>query len=89
KTVQNPDTNIGMEGTRTVGAVFTNADYKPMDWLTLSAGLRYQGYQTRDNSENSAIEGLDGSRLTPRLGVTVEPLDGFQIFANYAQGWRP
>ena len=89
KTVQNPDTNIGMEGTRTVGAVFTNADYKPVDWLTLSAGLRYQGYQTRDNSENSSIEGLDGSRLTPRLGVTVEPLDGFQIFANYAQGWRP
>ncbi len=89
KTVQNPDTNIGMEGTRTVGAVFTNAVYKPVDWLTLSAGLRYQGYQTRDNSENSSIEGLDGSRLTPRLGVTVEPLDGFQIFANYAQGWRP
>ena len=89
KTVQNPGTNIGMEGSRAVGAVFANADYKPVDWLTLSAGLRYQAYETRDNSENSTIEGLDGSRLTPRLGVTVEPLDGFQIFGNYAQGWRP
>ncbi|HWD12643.1 TonB-dependent receptor [Pseudochrobactrum sp. sp1633] len=89
KTVQNPDTNIGMEGNRTVAAVFANADYKPVDWLTLTAGMRYQGYRTQDNSLNAPVEGLDGTRLTPLLGVTLEPLDGFQLFANYAQGWRP
>lgn len=89
KTIQNPDTNIGMKGSREIGAIFANVDYKPVDWLTLNAGLRYQTYKTHDNSENSTIEGLDGSRLTPNLGVMVEPFDGFQIFGNYAQGWRP
>ncbi len=89
KVSQNPGTDLGMEGTRAVGAVFTNIDYKPADWLTLNAGLRYQGYKTSDDSKENPVAGLDGTRLTPRLGVTVEPLDGFQLFANYAQGWRP
>ncbi|MGU3575410.1 TonB-dependent receptor domain-containing protein [Brucellaceae bacterium C25G] len=89
KTVQNPNTTIGMRGNRSIGAVFASADYRPVDWLTFNAGLRYQGYRTRDDSENSTIEDLNGSRLTPNLGVTVEPLDGLQLFGSYAQGWRP
>ena len=31
---------------------------------------------------------LDGSRFSPNVGVTVEPLDGLQLFATYAEGFR-
>ena len=31
---------------------------------------------------------IDGDRFSPRAGVTIEPLDGLQIFAQYSEGFR-
>ena len=36
----------------------------------------------------SLASDLDGDRFSPRLGVTVEPLNGLQLFAQYAEGFR-
>lgn len=86
---QNPGGALNVEGEKNLGALFLNTDYKPLDWLTLSSGLRYEEYRTSDNSPLSPVEGLEGSRLNPRAGITVEPIEGLQFFATYAQGWRP
>ena len=31
---------------------------------------------------------LDGNRFSPNVGVTVEPLQGLQLFAQYSEGFR-
>ena len=31
---------------------------------------------------------IDGDRFSPRAGITIEPLDGLQIFAQYSEGFR-
>ena len=31
---------------------------------------------------------FDGERFSPRIGVTVEPLNGLQLFAQYSEGFR-
>ncbi len=86
---QNPGAQLSIEGDRSVASIFTNADYKPVDWLKLSAGLRYEDYQTNDRKEVDPTDGLQSNIFNPRLGITVEPLDGLQLFATYAKGWRP
>ncbi len=80
---------MSIEGDRSVASIFTNADYKPVDWLKLSAGLRYEDYQTNDRKEVDPTDGLQSNIFNPRLGITVEPLDGLQLFVTYAKGWRP
>jgi hemoglobin/transferrin/lactoferrin receptor protein len=86
---QNPGALLNVEGEKTVGALFLNTTYKPVDWLALTSGLRYETYRTSDNNPVSPVDGLESSRVNPRVGITVEPLDGLQFFATYAQGWRP
>lgn len=74
---------------------FVKAAYKPFDWLTLNGGLRYAHYDIEDrrtwansdsqlNSEPNRSEG----GFSPSVGVTVEPLDGVQIYTNYSNALR-
>ena len=78
-------------GTREIGSLFSTAEWRPTNWLKFNAGLRYDTYRLKDKGPD-AIAGWDerdGARLNPSVSVTVEPVDGFQLFALYAEGVRP
>ncbi len=75
-------------GKRTLGGVFLRAAYEPLDWLQLNGGIRAEQFAT-ENDGITDIPGKDGTALLPSVGVIVTPLDGLQLFASYAQGWRP
>ena len=137
------------DGKREVYGGYLNAVLEPAHWLTLNAGLRYDGFNADSTSNifdcdvdfsetdalfarysearreafradtaeefnrliaianallaelNAAQRRLDGfcgydqqeskkqgDRISPRFGVTVEPLQGLQLFAQYAEGFR-
>ncbi|WP_201402367.1 TonB-dependent receptor [Kaistia sp. 32K] len=84
-------------GTREETAVYANAEWKALDWLTFDAGLRYQSYNTLDRSEARDTNGKlfigqtdhrDGSGIAPAIGAVVTPMDGMQLFARYSEGLR-
>lgn len=86
------------EGTRRVTGAYLNAALAPVEWLTLNAGLRYDHFDSDGYSMYRFCspcvmvksEGeLEDSALSPRLGVTVEPFEGLQLFAQYSEGFRP
>jgi hemoglobin/transferrin/lactoferrin receptor protein len=82
------------DGKREEVGAFANAAYKPVDWLTLNAGLRYSHFWTEDravtngaNSVNPKPSRNEGG-FSPSVGVTVEPFAGTQIYANYSNALR-
>lgn len=140
------------DGRREVFGGYLNAALAPNDWLTLTAGVRYDRFNAEGNSFDSvcdvdftplnealameraafaryadslntadpaiieaaleawiaAQEALgpafleldgycggavvdtenEGDRVSPRIGITFEPLDGLQLFAQYSEGFR-
>ena len=89
--------NLGIpsrDGSREEFAGFGKVAYKPVDWLTLNAGLRYANYRSQDRSSisnalqaNSQPSRKDGG-YSPSAGVTLEPIKGVQIYANYSSTLR-
>lgn len=84
-------------GNRNEYGIFTKAAYKPLDWLTLNAGLRYSRYDAdgpirriQDADGNWIITGppREAGGFSPSFGVTIEPLDGVQIYGNYSSALR-
>jgi hemoglobin/transferrin/lactoferrin receptor protein len=84
-------------GTRDEYGAFTKASYKPLDWLTLRGGLRYSRYEAEgprktipDANGYPIISGPPGgaSGFSPSAGVTIEHVDGVQIYANYSDALR-
>lgn len=71
-------------GERQVGSVYLNGEWKPLDWLKLNAGGRYDFYEV-----NSAQGDRDGGEFSPSGGITFLPWDGIQIFGTYSEGIRP
>ncbi len=90
---------IGVDGTRKISSLFTNLTYKPTHWLTVGADLQHVRYDMKgDALGNSFTPGTfepvfgvrgDGAKTLPGASVTVEPWKGLQIFAKYAEGYRP
>ena len=91
------------DGTRRVAGGFVDAALAPTDWLRLDAGLRYDSFDSDgysmarvcDWSQTPPCEfvsnpgALKDSDVSPRVAATVEPLEGLQLFAQYAEGFRP
>ena len=78
-------------GTREIGSVFSQAEWVVNDWLKFNGELRYDAFRLEDKGE-SAVPGKeerDGGRLNPSASITVTPFNGFQLFAQYAEGVRP
>lgn len=77
-------------GEREEASGFAKAAYKPVDWLTLNAGLRYSHYWS--NGPVNEDTGIDPSRddggWSPSLGITLEPWNGVQFYANYGNTQR-
>ncbi|QKC95906.1 TonB-dependent receptor [Mesorhizobium sp. NZP2298] len=80
---------------RQEAAGYAKLAYKPVDWLTLNAGLRYSQFWSHDrrtqaNSPdqlNAKPDRHDGG-FSPSVGVTVEPFDGTQFYVNYSNALR-
>lgn len=85
------------QGTRDEYGAYGKLAWKPQDWVTLNAGLRYSGYQadgptqTYQAASGEYIEtgpAKDAAGFSPSAGVTVEPFEGTQFYANYASALR-
>lgn len=89
--------NLGIpsrNGSKEEVAGFGKVAYKPIDWLTLNAGLRYSHYRSQDRStiSNAAQVNQTPSResggYSPSAGVAFEPIKGTQLYANYSSALR-
>jgi hemoglobin/transferrin/lactoferrin receptor protein len=79
-------------GTREIAGLFTRAEYTPLDWLKINAGLRYDHFAIDEKGPPSpygVYADKEGGRLNPTLGVTLEPVSGLQFYGLYAEGFRP
>lgn len=92
------------DDSRTTYAVFGQVDYKPIEPLTVFAGLRYE---TNDASSDSTYEsiGADGSltplrpefrdeevsnnELIPRFGLKYQLNPNLMAYTTIAKGYRP
>jgi hemoglobin/transferrin/lactoferrin receptor protein len=63
-------------------------DYE--NWLQLIAAMRYDGYQLDGETKTVPPEeaSMSGDRWSPRLTVGVTPLEGFQLYGTYSEGYR-
>lgn len=78
-----------------VGTVFGKAKWEPLSWLALEAGLEYLNYASAFNGTEyysyigPDFTGYSGSGISPSASVTVTPLPGWQLYAQYQSGIRP
>lgn len=56
-----------------------------MKWsiVDVIAGLRYDGYQLSGGGNSS-----HGQRVSPKITIGVTPIEGFQPYVTYAEGYR-
>lgn len=87
------------DGTREEAAAFAKASWKAEEWLTLNGGLRYQHFWSKDRSDRTSLStgaqplhiagfSQTGDGFSPFVGVTLEPLEGTQIYVNYSNAMR-
>ncbi len=83
------------DGSRQEAAIYGKLAYKPVDWMTLNAGLRYTQFWSEDrrtvaNSEHylSKEPSKSDGGFSPSIGVTVEPWTGVQLYTTYSSALR-
>lgn len=84
------------DGKRQEAASYIKTAYKPVDWLTLNGGLRYSHMWSQDRSVKKSdhpdmsygTARLKEGGFSPSLGITLEPIDGMQFYANYSSTLR-
>ncbi|WP_117194929.1 TonB-dependent receptor domain-containing protein [Rhizobium terrae] len=78
-------------GSREISSLFAAGEWEATDWLTFNAGLRYDHYRLEDDgiTSTTGVRERDGGRLNPSISTTIEPIDGLQFYALYAEGMRP
>ncbi|WP_271169313.1 TonB-dependent receptor [Hansschlegelia plantiphila] len=82
------------DAARHEGAAYVKSSWKPLDWLTLNGGLRYSHFWAKDRNDPYLVRdydyGLkrDDGGFSPSVGVTVEPLDGVQLYTTYSSALR-
>jgi hemoglobin/transferrin/lactoferrin receptor protein len=62
-------------------------------WLDVIAAARYDGYELEGMSKPAPMQppeevSLSGDRWSPRFTVGVTPVEGFQVYGTYAEGYR-
>ncbi|OYQ23668.1 hypothetical protein CHU93_16970 [Sandarakinorhabdus cyanobacteriorum] len=61
-----------------------------MPWLRTTAGLRVERSRARFTDNISGVTGrTEDTAVTPRLGVTILPGNGFALFANWGRSFNP
>ncbi|MEM8614096.1 MAG: TonB-dependent receptor [Cyanobacteria bacterium P01_H01_bin.105] len=78
-------------------AVFGQASYRPIEPLTLTAGLRYEIFDSQlDNSEASSVLGTatfndvsnNGEEIIPRFAVEYDISPDIMVYGSIARGYR-
>jgi hemoglobin/transferrin/lactoferrin receptor protein len=87
------------DGTRRIGTLFVNGKWEPVRWLAVDAGATYLTYETHyrgtppstytRNPTYPSYADYTGSGVSPSFGITLTPVDGWQIFGRYTTGIRP
>jgi hemoglobin/transferrin/lactoferrin receptor protein len=92
--VGTPNITSTRTGWRKEGSAFTASEWKPSDWLTVNAGLRYSRFETLDEGVTDVWGGKlpnfsrSAGGWSPSAGVTVEPLDGVQLYGKISSTMR-
>ncbi len=75
------------------GFGYAQANVTLAPWLLVRAGARYDdmNYDIRDRTNAAAVRRVDASvkAWQPKVGVSLMPLEGLELFANYGRGFRP
>ncbi|MGB3387567.1 MAG: TonB-dependent hemoglobin/transferrin/lactoferrin family receptor [Pseudaminobacter sp.] len=60
------------------------------DWLQMIAAIRYDGYQLDGQTRTTppVDASISGNRWSPRVTVGVTPVEGFQVYGTYSEGYR-
>ncbi|MGO4526606.1 TonB-dependent hemoglobin/transferrin/lactoferrin family receptor [Microvirga sp. 2MCAF35] len=70
-------------GERTLMGGFIQDEVRFTPWLRAIGALRFDGYDL----EGGGIH-ADGSRVSPKITVGVEPIAGIEFYGTYAEGYR-
>lgn len=85
------------DGSRRENSAFVSAELMPLDWLTLSASLRYLDARAQDNiatqilntwPAQSAFNREHAAGWAPIVSLMVEPVSGLQLYLRHAQALR-
>ncbi len=80
---------MGPTGQRWLGGAFSKATLKPVDWLTLSVGGRYDYFESKGEGYLSKFPEKSGGRFSPNAEVVLTPFEGLQFYGQYKEGYRP
>lgn len=60
------------------------------DWLQMITAIRYDGYRLdgQINTVPPVDASMSGSRWSPRVTLGVTPVEGFQVYGTYSEGYR-
>lgn len=81
----------GKAGDRQEWSAFGSAQWRPLHWLTLDAGLRYTSTKTHDDCVyeiDNICKDTSNDGFAPITAVTVEPWKGVQFYGRYAEAIR-
>ena len=88
-------TSVAAEVAETSVGAFVEEEVSPFPWLQLRAGLRLDRFDVAVEDrlsplpEASATSGTAGSSLaSPKLSVSVLPVEGLQLFFNLGRGFH-
>ena len=71
--------------------LYAQDNWKLLETVRLSAGLRFDDYEFESKSGVSAVSAgvrIADSGLSPNVGLAWEPIDGLELRAAYAQAFR-
>ncbi|MCB8819319.1 TonB-dependent hemoglobin/transferrin/lactoferrin family receptor [Microvirga rosea] len=70
-------------GDRTLIGAFVQDEVRFTPWLRAIGALRFDSYEL-----SSVRTSSDGSRVSPKLTIGVEPIKGIEFYGTYAEGYR-
>lgn len=82
-------------GDQDIGTLFGKAKWEPTSWLAVEAGLEFLSYTTEFNGQQpwtnagADFTSYSGQGVSPNASITVTPLPGWQLYAQYQAGIRP
>ncbi len=70
-------------GERTLFGGFVQDEVRVTPWLRAIGALRFDSYELDGGGVSS-----DGSRVSPKFTLGIEPIEGIEFYGTYAEGYR-
>lgn len=71
------------DGKRNLFGAFIQDELRYNDWLRVLGALRFDSYDLEGGGVSSS-----GDRISPKLTIGVTPIQGIELYATYAEGYR-